>query len=148
MASLNEGVPSIGAVLSRETTVGSGTFSQIARVLDIDGPNIDADMEDVTNHSSAGGYEEAAPTVIRTGTIKFDLVWDETDAMHTGTTSLLADLKARTRRAYKVTSADDASTVFFQGNCYVQSVGRPHPVKGIIKQSVTLKVTGQPSTLA
>lgn len=147
MSTLNEGVPSIGSLLQREITPGSNTFVTIGRVEDFDGPDLDNDMDDTTNHSSSGGYEEALPTVHRTGMVKFKVVHDPTDATHLGTTSMMADCKNRTRRAYKIIEPDDAATVHWQGNAYVKSCSRPHPVKGGLRTNVSLKVTGAPTSL-
>ena len=80
---------SFGTVLKRGAT-------PIAQVLDISGPGLSADTEDVTSHDSTGGWEEHVVTVLRTGDVSFDIEYDPNAATHKNAAAgLLADLISR-----------------------------------------------------
>jgi len=53
-----------------------------AQVTSIDGPELSLDTVDVTSHDSAGGWEEVVGTILRSGEISMDLVFDPAHATH------------------------------------------------------------------
>ncbi len=64
---------------------GAGSFTAIAEVKDIDGPDITVDTEEVTHHSSPGGWDEHIATIKRGVTVTFDLNWLVQHATHSFT---------------------------------------------------------------
>ena len=54
----------------------------IAAVSNISGPGLSLDTEDVTTHDSASGWEEVVGTILRSGEVSLDLVYDPNAATH------------------------------------------------------------------
>lgn len=123
---------------------GGGSFTTIAGVLDIQGPGLSSDTEDATNHGSAGGWEEVLPTIKRSGEVTFDILYDPADATHDPTTGLLAELKNQSKTTYKLVFTDAATTTW-QFDAYTLEFGPSTPVSGLLKASLRLKLTGQPT---
>lgn len=116
------------------------TFTTIAEVKDISGPSWTVDTEEVTNHSTVGGYKEYIPTLLDGGDVTFDLNFYN-DTTHA---ALWTDMAARTRRTFQVVFPySGTNTVTFKA--YVTEIGHEAPVQGVLTRSVTLKVTGAPT---
>lgn len=66
------------APISVNTAAGGGieTFLSLAQLKTIGGPSLALDTEDVTTHDSAGAWEEAVGTVLRSGELSLDVVYD------------------------------------------------------------------------
>lgn len=136
-------VSSFGTLLQ----IGDGAtptenFTTIAEVLDISGPSLSADTEDVTNHDSAGKTEEVIVTILRNGEITFDLNWIPTHATHNTTAGLHRDYKNRTRRNFKVVLTNPSASVIGPFAAYVIGFETDQPVGGKLGASITLKPTG------
>ena len=137
--SLSSAVSSFGTLLK----IGDGgvteTFTAIAEVLDISGPSYTLDTEEVTNHSTTGGYKEYIPTLKDGGEVTFSLNFFQ-DTTHV---ALFTDFENRTRRNFQIvfplSSGDDTLTFA----AFVTSIGHDAPVQGVLTESLTLKVTGQ-----
>src|SRR3954471_2663707 len=85
------------------TNGGGGTFTTVAQVLDISGPEFSVDTEETTNQSSAGGYEEFLPTIKRSGNMTFDILYDPAQATHEDTaTGLIFVMTGRLLRGYRL----------------------------------------------
>jgi len=119
-------------------------FTTVAGVMDVDGPGLSSDNEDATTHESPGGYEEIIPTLKRTGDVTFDIVWDPSDPTHDGTTGLLAEWKNQSKTNYQLVFPDTGNETFGFA-AYILEVGPSAPVSGLLKASVRMKVTGQPT---
>ena len=59
-------------------TSGGGTI--IAQVQSIGGPGLSADTVDVTSHDSTGAWEEVVVSILRSGEITLDIVYDPANA--------------------------------------------------------------------
>jgi hypothetical protein len=119
-------------------------FTTVASVLDISGPGLSLDTDDITNHSSTGGYEEVIPTIIRTGELSFEVNFDPADDTQDYPAGLLKDLTDKTKRNFKLVFPDSAATEWLLP-AYVTSFEPAAPVGGKLSASVVLKVTGQPT---
>ena len=115
----------------------------IAKVTNISGPSLSVDLEDVTSHDSTGGWEEAVPTILRSGQIKLDLFFDPDGPTHYAT--------ANTGFLHALTNKTDITTytlVFPNGeiwsfaHAYVVGFEPAMPVAGAITGSVTIKPSG------
>lgn len=138
--SLSSAVSSFGTLLK----IGDGgtpaeVFTTIAEVRDISGPNYTLDTEEVTNHSTVGGYKEFIPTLKDGGEVKFSLNFFQ-DTTHE---ALWDDFEAGTRRNFQIVfpiqSGDDTLTFA----AFVVDVDHDAPVSGVLTRDITLKVTGQ-----
>jgi len=118
------------------------TFATIAEVLDINGPNMTADTEEVTSQSST--WKEYIATVLDAGEVTFDLNFVPTDATHSYSAGLLKDFTSRTLRNFQLVFPDSGSTTWTFA-AYVTAFQPSAPVNGKLGASVTLKISGQPT---
>lgn len=117
----------------------------IAQVKSIGGPGLSLDTEDVTSHDSTGGWEEVVATILRSGEITLDLIYDPAAATHKyASGGLLYDLVSRTAQAFSLVFPDVAVTTW-TFNAFVTGFEPSAPVDGALSASVTLKITGQPT---
>ncbi len=113
---------------------------EVAQVQSISGPGLALDTEDVTSHDSPGGWEEVVGTILRSGEISLDIVYDPKAATHKyATGGLLYDLVSRTPTTYTLTFPDSTSWSF---SALVVGFEPSAPVEGALTASVTLKLTG------
>lgn len=129
---------------SDNTVVGglAESFTTIAQVRNISGPGMSLDVEDVTTHDSTGAWEEVVATVLRSGEVTLDLVWDPATPTHSNGVGLLAVMPRRATRNFKVIFPDAASTEWsFAAEVVSFEPDAPHD--GALTASVTLKLTGE-----
>jgi len=112
--------------------------SEIAQVTTISGPGITADTVDVTTHDSADGWEEVTVTILRSGELTLELVYDPTE--HTG---LLALLESTEPEEFELQFPDSANTAF-AFDAYVTNFEPSAPVDGALTATMTIKITGVP----
>lgn len=115
------------------------TFSTIAEVIDINGPELRQTFDDATNMESPDGYEEAIPSVRQAGDVTFQMCFLPDDSSQA---SLVADLNGGIRRNFRIVLPGGTKRFAFAG--YVQSVGATHPVKTKMVRDVSIKLTGKP----
>lgn len=128
---------------SNDTTAGVA-LTDIAQIVSIGGPTLSVDTEDVTCHDSAGAFEEVVATVIRSGEVTLDIVYDPVAATHDGTTGLISRLTSKAKSQYRVVFPDAANTLWtMDGWTSGFEPGEPHD--GALTASVTIKVTGEPT---
>ena len=115
---------------------------EIANVKNISGPGLSLDVEDVTSHDSPGAWEEVVGTILRSGEITLDLVYDPAAATHKyASGGLLYDMVSRTATAFSlVFPSVPAKTWSF--NALVTGFEPGAPVDGALTASATLKLTG------
>ena len=127
-----------GTVLEREGT-------PIVQVTNISGPGLSLDVEDVTTHDSTGAWEEVVATILRSGEVSMDIVYDPAAATHKNAAGgLLADLVSRTAQTYSLTFTDTAATVW-SFSAFVVGFEPDMPADGALTASVTMKISGQPT---
>lgn len=120
------------------------SFTDIAELLDVTGPELSADTEDVTSHGSTGGWEEAIVTILRSGSVNFSLNFYPTATTQGYTAGLLHDYVNKTLRNFRLVFPDTAATTW-AFSAYVTKFTPKAPVKGGLGADVSLKVTGQPT---
>ena len=127
-----------GTVLEREGT-------PIVQVTNISGPGLSLDVEDVTTHDSTGAWEEVVATILRSGEVSMDIVYDPAAATHKNAAGgLLADLVARTAVTYTLIFSD-AATTEWEFEAFVVGFEPDAPHDGALTASVTMKISGQPT---
>lgn len=128
---------------SDATVVGglAEVFTTIAQVRNISGPGLSLDVEDVTTHDSTGAWEEVVATVLRSGEVTLDLVWDPNTPTHSNGVGLLAVMPRRATRNFQVIFPDTGATTWsFAAEVINFEPDAPHD--GALTASVTLKLTG------
>lgn len=97
------------------TTLGKNAATAIANIKAIRGPGITVDMADVTSHDSTGAWEESVATIIRTGEVTVDIVYDPANAtVKNAAAGFLAILVARTAVTWDIIMPGPA-TISFSG---------------------------------
>jgi predicted secreted protein len=121
-------------------------YVTVASVTNLSGPGIAVDTEDVTSHDSTGAWEELVVTIIRSGEVTADIVYDPVADSHDGTATsgLVYSMKNKVKRHFSITFSDAANTVWsFPG--YVTGFEPSEPVDGALTASVTIKIDAVPS---
>lgn len=116
--------------------IGVGAVD-IAQITNLSGPGLSLDTVDVTEHDG-DGWEEHIGTILRSGTITLDLLFDPALASHT---TLIADMVAGTVNAYSIVFPNTGSTTW-TFNAIVTGFSPSAPVDGALTASVTLKPSG------
>ena len=116
-----------------------------AQVTNISGPGLSLDTEDVTSHDSTGAWEEVVATILRSGEITMDLVYDPAHATHKyAVNGLIYDLVQRTAIAFTLVFPD-AGTTTWTFNAFVTGFEPTGPVGGALTATAKFKITGQPT---
>lgn len=124
-------IAAYGSILSKNDV-------DTAQVKNISGPGMSLDTEDVTTHDQATAWEEVVATVLRSGEITLEIVYDPADASQV---DLLFDLDAKATDTWALEFQDVGQTAWsFTG--YVTRFEPGAPVEGALTASVTIKVTG------
>ena len=117
----------------------------IANVTNISGPGLSLDTEDVTSHDSTGGWEEVVGTILRSGEITLDIVYDPDNATHKyAAGGLIHDLVSRTAQTYNLYFSDSTPATW-AFSALVTGFNPGMPVGGALTASVSMKLTGQPT---
>lgn len=133
------------APTSADTVAGIAPVA-IASVQNFGGPGLAMDTEDVTTHDSTGAFEEVVGTILRTGELTVDIVYDPVADTHdaTATTGLAYALANKLRRQFTLTFPDAGTTEWtFDGYCTGYEPSEPHD--GALTATVTLKIDGVPT---
>jgi len=126
-----------GTMLTR----GAYPGVEVAQVTSISGPSISLDTTDVTEHDGTG-WEELVATILRSGTVTADIVYDPNAATHKNASGgLLYDLAQRASSVWNVVfPTTPVAYITFTG--YVTGFTPNAPVDGALTASVTIKPTG------
>ena len=115
-----------------------------AQVTNISGPGLSLDTEDVTSHDSTAGWEEVVGTILRSGEITMDIIYDPVDATHA---DIIDDLEARTLITTFHLEFSDAGDTTWDFNAFVTGFEPSIPVDGALTAVVKFKLSGQPTLL-
>ena len=125
-----------------DTTTTGLVAANIAYIKNIGGPSLSLDTEDVTTHDSTEAWEEVVATVLRTGEISLDLVYDPNAATHSTVTGGLLDYYETGKLAYF--DLEFVDTYHWRFPAYVTGFEPDAPVDGALTASASLKITGKP----
>lgn len=126
-------MPGIAAFGVTLTGVQAGAIGHIEN---LSGPGISVDMADVTSHDSPDRWEEAVPTVIRSGEVTFDINYDPSE--HPSIGGLLNRLLTVGIDSW--TMGGPIGAWSFEGYVTGFEPGAPHDDK--LTAAVTIKPTG------
>lgn len=135
---------SIGTLLKRGGTGDKAPpFVTIAGVDNLQGPNLNTDILDVTSLDSVSFTEEVVAGVIRPGEVTADVHFMPDDAQQ-GRLGLIADQTTRATRAFQILfpSATPVTCTF---NAFVIRVQPRANTKNPLDAAITLRVTGLPA---
>ena len=120
-------------------TVLTMNAEDIAQVKNISGPGLSLDTEDVTTHDQVTAWEEVVGTILRSGEVTLDLVFDPGDTTHA---ALLAQMVGRSDGAFELKFNDTALTMWMF-DAFVTGFEPGAPVDGALTASCTIKLTGE-----
>ena len=127
-----------GTLLKRGATT-------IAAVTNISGPGLSLDTVDVTSHDSTGAWEEVAATILRSGEVSVDIVFDPNAATHKNASGgLLYDLISRTAQTFSIVFPSTAA-VTWSFSAFVTGFEPSAAHDGGLTATIKLKITGQPT---
>ena len=115
---------------------------ETANVKNIPGPSLSLDTEDVTTHDQAVAFEEVVGTILRSGEVTLDIVYDPADATHDAGTGLIYRMEDRIYSFFKQIFPDDTEWEF---SGYVVGFEPTAPVDGALTASVKIKITAVPT---
>lgn len=126
-----------GTTISRETSLGSGSFTTIANVKGWDGPSLENPEVDVTSLSSLA--KEFVGGLIDYGELSLDVNFDPNNSGHQ---QVMADMEASppTVTNWRLTFVNP--TINWTWNAFVKSCPVSGQVDGAIQAKMTLRLSG------
>lgn len=129
----------IGTQLKRGDGGSPETFAKITEVKSIKGPSQEADLIEVTNLDSTGGYQEFITGLKKGGVISLDVNLIPQDAAYK---SLLSDFEALRKANWQLVMSDPSNTTAtFAG--FVSKLDRQFETKSAMSLTVDITITGQ-----
>ena len=128
-------IPTQGSTLKRGDGASSESFTAIAEINSIDGPNMSRETIDVTSLDSVGGYREFIPSFRDGGQVDMDANFTVA-----GYSDFLADFQSDSAVNYQIVWPNSTQLDF---SAYVINLGSSTPMGDKIQMKVTLKITGQ-----
>lgn len=122
-------------------TIAGVDYASIAGVTSIGGPGLGVDTEDVTTHDQAAAWEEVVPTILRSGEVSLDIVYDPNAATHGASSGLLYKLQNKAEGSFKVTFPGAVSWNF---DGVVTGFEPSAPVDGALTAAVKIKIFEAP----
>lgn len=138
-------VGSFGTLLKVGDGGGPENFTTIAEVRDISPPALSRDVEEVTHHTSPGGWKEFIATLKDGGQVTFEINWDPANATHSYGTGLLAFLVGSGVKKNFQVVFPTTGTITWAFGAIVTNFAPTGTVSGVLRANVTLRVTGQPT---
>ena len=114
------------------------TFTTIAEIKSISGPQLSIEMIDATHMESPSSYREMKPSFKDGGEVTFDVNFLPANATHT---ALTTDFEAKTLRNFKITWPNTGATVW-SFSAYVTGFQPSAAIDDMLSASVTLKISG------
>jgi predicted secreted protein len=122
----------------------SESFTTIAEVKSIDGPQFDTDDVDVTTHDTSDGFHEYIAGLKEGGELGFDINFVPNHATHSLATGLLGRyMEDGDKRHNFQVVFPDTTTWTIPG--YVKSFSIGAPVDDVLSASVSIKVSSRPT---
>lgn len=139
-----------GALLQGDALAGdaAGTYRDVAFITALKGPGLALDTADVTSHDSTGAWEELVATVLRTGEMTVDIVYDPAAVSIKYVNGLLLKMASKTLEGFKVIFYDDtvlADRTTWAFNAFITSFEPDAPHDGALTASMKLKLSGAPT---
>ena len=117
------------------------TLGPVAYIQSMSGPGLTLDTEDVTTHDSASAFEEVVATILRSGELSMDIVYDPNDATHDASTGMPAMMESKIPVGFSMVFPGAVTWAFA---AYVTGFEPSAPHDGALTAAVTLKLTGAP----
>lgn len=120
------------------TTLIGGTVGTVGNIISISGPDMTADMIDITTMDSEGGFEEVIKGMADAGELTFECNYDGSASGVADALNTAFQLKAA--ETWTIQFAGDADDWSASG--FISGLGHAIPFDDKISQSVTITFTG------
>lgn len=120
------------------------TFTDVAEVINIEGPGLKLNLADATNQDSTGRWNEFVPTLLEGGEINVDLNFKPGNATQGYSSGVIGDMVNRTLRNFKVVFSDSGATGWVLP-CYVTGFTPGALINDKLSAKVVLTVSGEPT---
>jgi len=131
----------ITAAATSADTIAGIVPASIGGIRGMNAPSLSLDTEDVTTHDSPGAWEELVATILRSGEVTLDLVYDPNLATHKESSGLLGYLNDKTRVYFDFVFLSTYNWTF-EG--FVTAFEPDAPHDGALSASVTIKIDSDP----
>lgn len=135
-------ITAFGTLLKIGDGASSESFTTIAEVTDIGGPELALEISEVTSHSSTNGWKEKIGALLDGGQVSFSINYIPTNVTHNNTAGLIKDMTARTLRNFTLTFPD---TTVWSFSALVVGFSPTEPIDNALTADVTLEISGQPT---
>jgi predicted secreted protein len=122
-------------------TYAGETLGAVAYIQSMGGPGLALDTEDVTTHDSAAAWEEVVATILRSGELSLDIVYDPNAATQSAAAGLVGMVEDKTLAAFSIVFPGAVTWAFA---AYVTGFEPSAPHDGALTAAVKLKLTGAP----
>ena len=130
-------VSGVGTIFKRSDMASSASFTAIAEINSIEGPDKSRETIDVTSLDSTGGYREFIASFRDAGQIQLEM-----NFTRAGYDDMNDDFETDTLVDYQIVLPDTGNTTLdFSG--LVSALGIGIPMDDKITSSVTIKISGQ-----
>lgn len=136
---MSDAMSAQGTYISKGTLTSPPTYTEIAEVVSIGGPNESSEEIDVTHLRSTGGYREFLQSFKDGGELPLELNFLPINPTQDGQTGLRADFQSGTVYPWKITYPD-GSYLTFDG--YVKAIANSAAVGQKLTFNVTIRVSG------
>ncbi|MBI9042925.1 MAG: hypothetical protein JEZ06_00480 [Anaerolineaceae bacterium] len=137
---------SFGTILAYGDGETVEEFTKLGQLKDLDGPDMQRGVIDVTHHQSPNGYVEKLPDLKDGGVVNFDIELDPALATHDQTTGFMAKFEetglTNFRLVFPVAAVIGYWGIAFAG--FVKAFKPKAGVKGSLQASVSIEVSGKP----
>lgn len=134
---MSDAISGVGTVFNRGDGTSSESFTAIAEINTITGPNKTRDTIDVTSLDSTGGYKEFIGSFRDAGEVTLGM-----NFTLAGYSDMNADFELDTLVNYQIVLPDTGNTTF-EFAALVTSLGLAIPMDDKITADVTLKISGE-----
>jgi hypothetical protein len=124
----------LGSETSTSATAATA-YTDIAEIVDVNGPNIEVNDIEMTNADSPGNFEQYEPGTNNPGEV--EVVANYTKAQYSTSMGLIG-----TKRRWRLLFTDN-SNLLYDG--YIKGLGTAAPLKDKVSATTTIKIASQPT---
>lgn len=106
------GLPGMGTLLKMGDGGSPETFTTVAEVTELGGPEFTLDLDDTTSLDEPGGWEDMIPTVLRHGDIPITVNFDPSEATHGYAAGLLKKMVNKTKTNFQIVLPNPGATTW------------------------------------
>lgn len=131
-----------GSLIKLESDTSSGTFTTIPECSKITSPAVKFDLLDATSHDSTGGFKEYVPGLADGENAVAEVWFIPTNAIHV---QARTDSYAKTKKNFQIIFAGAGTGGQIAFAAYIVNITPQADSGALLKESITAKVTGQPT---